>query len=207
MFDGASPSSLVLSAVVAYLLGAVPVGFLVARAFGIGDIRRHGSGTIGMTNVLRTAGKMPAVLTLIGDVVKGMLAVWLGAHVAGATPADVPVVAVAAVAGNCWSVFLRFRGGKGVATGLGALLVLVPWAIAPSALVFLAVVATTRYVSLGSLLGAIGVPVVALVLGYPVRSVIAAFCVALIIVLRHRENIERLLRGTENRLGRRATAS
>ena len=85
MFDGASPSSLVLSAVVAYLLGAVPVGFFVARAFGIGDIRRHGSGTIGMTNVLRTAGKMPAVLTLIGDVVKGMLAVWLGAHVAGAT--------------------------------------------------------------------------------------------------------------------------
>ena len=78
---------------------------------------------------------------------------------------------------------------------------------APSALVFLAVVATTRYVSLGSLLGAIGVPVVALVLGYPVRSMIAAFCVALIIVLRHRENIERLLRGTENRLGRRATAS
>ena len=207
MFDGASPSSLALSAVVAYLLGAVPVGFFVARAFGIGDIRRHGSGTIGMTNVLRTAGKMPAVLTLIGDVVKGMLAVWLGAHVAGATPADIPVVAVAAVTGNCWSVFLRFRGGKGVATGLGALLMLVPWAIAPSALVFLAVVATTRYVSLGSLLGATGVPVVALVLGYPARSMIAAVCVALIIVLRHRENIGRLLSGTENRLGRRATAS
>ena len=179
----------------------------MARAFGIGDIRRHGSGTIGMTNVLRTAGTMPAVLTLIGDVVKGMLAVWLGAHVAGATPADIPVVAVAAVTGNCWSVFLRFRGGKGVATGLGALLMLVPWAIAPSALVFLAVVATTRYVSLGSLLGATGVPVVALVLGYPARSVIAAVCVALIIVLRHRENIGRLLSGTENRLGRRATAS
>ena len=207
MFDGVSPSSLVLSAVVAYLLGAVPVGFFVARAFGIGDIRRHGSGTIGMTNVLRTVGKMPAVLTLIGDVVKGMLAVWLGAHVAGATPADIPVVGVAAVTGNCWSVFLSFRGGKGVATGLGALLMLVPWAIAPSALVFLAVVATTRYVSLGSLLGAIGVPVVALALGYPVRSVIAAVCVALIIVLRHRENIGRLLSGTENRLGRRATAS
>jgi glycerol-3-phosphate acyltransferase PlsY len=207
MLDGVSPSILVAGAVVAYLIGAIPVGFIVARAFGIGDIRRYGSGTIGMTNVLRTAGKMPAVLTLIGDVVKGMLAVWLGAHVAGATPADVPVVAVAAVIGNCWSVFLRFRGGKGVATGLGALLVLVPWAIGPSALVFLTVVATTRYVSLGSLLGAIGVPIVAFVLGYPVRSVIAAVCVALVIVLRHRENIGRLLSGTENRLGRRATAS
>ena len=204
--DGVSPSILVPSAVVAYLIGAIPVGFFVARAFGIGDIRRHGSGTIGMTNVLRTAGKMPAVLTLIGDVVKGMLAVWLGAYVAGATPADVPVVAVAAVIGNCWSVFLRFRGGKGVATGLGALLVLVPWAIAPSALVFLTVVATTRYVSLGSLLGAIGVPIVAFVLGYPVRPVIAALFVAIIIVLRHRENIGRLLSGTENRLGRRAAA-
>ena len=192
---------------VAYLVGAIPVGFVVARAFGIGDIRRHGSGSIGMTNVLRTAGKTPAILTLVGDVAKGMLAVWLGAWVAGVTVTDVPAAAVAAVIGNCWSVFLRFRGGKGVATGLGALLMLVPWALAPSAIVFLVVVATTRYVSLGSLLGAIGVPVVALVLGYPLGSVIAAAGVALIIVGRHHQNITRLLSGTEHRVGRRVTAS
>jgi glycerol-3-phosphate acyltransferase PlsY len=198
---------LVLGVAVAYLVGAIPIGFFVARAFGIGDIRRHGSGNIGMTNVLRTAGKTPAILTLVGDVVKGMLAVWLGASAAGLVGADIPAAAVAAVIGNCWSVFLRFRGGKGVATGLGALLALVPWAIVPSAIVFLGVVATTRFVSLGSLLGAIGVPIVALVLGYPVGSVIAAGGVAIIIAGRHHQNITRLLSGTEHRLGRHVTTS
>ena len=206
MLDGAL-RPFVFSVAAAYLIGAIPVGFFVARAFGIGDIRRHGSGNIGMTNVLRTAGKTPAVLTLIGDVAKGMLAVWLAAYAAGVAVADVPASAVAAVIGNCWSVFLRFRGGKGVATGLGALLMLVPWAIVPSAMVFLAVVVTTRYVSLGSLLGALGVPVVALVLGYPLGSVIAAALVALIIIGRHHQNIARLVSGTESRLGRRMTAA
>src|SRR5437870_7817824 len=115
MFDGASPSSLALSAVVAYLLGAVPVGFFVARAFGIGDIRRHGSGTIGATNVLRTAGRWPAVLTLLGDVAKGAGAVALGAMVAAPDERAAAASAVAAIIGNCWSIFLGFRGGKGVA--------------------------------------------------------------------------------------------
>ena len=185
-------------AVVAYLAGAIPVGFLVARAFGIGDIRRHGSGNIGMTNVLRTAGKLPGVLTLVGDVVKGMLAVWLGASVTGDAVVGAAVAAVAAVVGHCWSVFLRFRGGRGVATGLGALLLLVgPWAIAPSVVVFVVVVVTTRFVSLGSLLGTIGVPIVALALGRSLASVIAAGAIAIIVVARHRENIARLLKGTE----------
>ena len=185
-------------AVVAYLAGAIPVGFLVARAFGIGDIRRHGSGNIGMTNVLRTAGTLPGVLTLAGDVVKGMLAVWLGASVTGDAVVGAAVAAVAAVVGHCWSVFLRFRGGRGVATGLGALLVLVgPWAIVPSVVVFVVVVVTTRFVSLGSLLGTIGVPIVALALGRSLASVIAAGAIAIIVVARHRENIARLLKGTE----------
>jgi acyl phosphate:glycerol-3-phosphate acyltransferase len=205
MTDG-MPSSLALGALVAYLVGAIPVGFVVARAFGIGDIRRHGSGNIGMTNVLRTAGKVPAVITLVGDVLKGFAAVWLGAQMAGGAPSVAAAATVAAVAGNCWSVFLGFRGGKGVATGLGALLRLVPLAIVPSALVFLVVVATTRFVSLGSLLAAIGVPVVALALGYPTVSVVAAAGVALIVVGRHHQNIARLLNGTEHRLGRRVAA-
>ncbi len=198
---------LVLGAVVAYLIGAIPIGFVIARAFGIADIRRHGSGAIGATNVLRTAGKTPAILTLVGDVAKGAVAVSVGGYVAGVTPAGPALAAVAAVVGNCWSVFLGFRGGKGVATGLGAMLRLVPWAIVPAAIVFVAVVATTRYVSLGSLLGAVGVPVVALVLGYPGVSVAAAGVVALVIVARHHENITRLLSGTENRVGRRAKAA
>ena len=199
--------SVFLGAVVAYLVGAVPIGFLIARAFGVGDIRRHGSGNIGMANVLRTAGKTPAILTLLGDVVKGALAVVLGGAVAGAEPTGQAVAAVAAVAGNCWSVFLRFRGGKGVATGLGAMLRVVPWAVLPAAVVFVAVVATTRYVSLGSVLAAIGVPIAALVLGYPRASVLAAGAVALIIVARHHQNIARLRRGTERRLGQGAKAA
>jgi glycerol-3-phosphate acyltransferase PlsY len=199
--------SVLLGAVAAYFVGAVPVGFLVARAFGVSDIRQHGSGNIGMTNVLRTAGKAPAILTLLGDVVKGALAVVAGGAIAGAEPTASAVSAVAAVVGNCWSVFLGFRGGKGVATGLGAMLRLVPWAVVPAAVVFVTVVATTRFVSLGSLLAALGVPLVALVLGYPAASVVAAAVVALVIVARHHDNIARLLKGTESRLSRRARAA
>lgn len=206
-----------LGAVVAYLIGAIPIGFLIARAFGIGDVRRHGSGTIGATNVLRTAGKTPAILTLLGDVVKGAVAVVAGGAVAAMGGADGAAVgaagaAAAAVIGNCWSVFLGFRGGKGVATGLGAMLWLVPLAVVPSLVVFVVVVATTRFVSLGSLIATAGVPLVALVLSlargiYPLASVAAAAVVALVIVIRHRENIARLRSGTENRFGQRVKAA
>jgi glycerol-3-phosphate acyltransferase PlsY len=196
--------TLAVAALAAYVIGSIPVGFLIARAFGIGDVRRHGSGTIGATNVLRTAGKLPAILTLAGDVVKGALAVVAGGAVAAGDPAGAAIAAVAAVVGNCWSVFLGFRGGKGVATGLGAFLRLVPWAIVPALVVFLAVTLTTRYVSLGSLLSAIGVPLAALAIGYPGVSVIAAAVAVAIIVWRHRENIDRLRHGTERRVGERA---
>jgi len=184
--------------ITAYLVGAVPIGFLVARAFGIGDIRGHGSGNIGATNVLRAAGRGAAVLTLLGDVLKGYGAVALGAYF---EPEAVATCAVAAVAGNCWSIFLRFRGGKGVATGLGALLYLVPLAVVPALPVWLAVTATFRYVSLGSLLAAICVPLGSVLLGYPMPAVVGAASVAALVVARHRENIGRLLSGTERRLG------
>jgi len=187
--------------VVAYLVGAIPVGFLVARVLGLGDIRGQGSGNIGATNVLRTMGKGPALLTLIGDVSKGALAVWLVRLI------DVeaaPAAAVAAVVGNCWPVFLRFRGGKGVATGLGAVGTLAPLAVAPAALVWAAITATFRYVSLGSVLAALCVPLGAVMLAYPWPSVGACALVAAIIVVRHRENIGRLASGTERRLGERA---
>jgi glycerol-3-phosphate acyltransferase PlsY len=190
----------------AYLVGAVPVGFLVARAFGIGDIRRHGSGNIGMTNVLRTAGRWPAVLTLAGDVAKGYLAVAAAAALAGGDPTLTAWGAAAAVAGNCWSVFLRFRGGKGVATGLGAVLNVVPLAVLPAIIVWLVVIVTSRYVSLGSIMSTLCVPLGALLLGRPLATVTACAAIAAIIVLRHHENITRLLAGNERRLGRRAGA-
>ena len=188
----------------AYLVGAIPVGFLVGRAFGIGDIRRHGSGNIGATNVLRTAGRLPAALTLVGDVVKGAAATALGS---AWTPGDRRIVAasaVAAIVGNCWSIFLRFRGGKGGATGLGAFLVLTPWAVWPAALVWIAVTGAFRYVSLASIMATVCVPLGALVLGYPGPSVLAGVFGAAIVVARHRDNISRLMAGTERRIGERA---
>jgi len=187
----------------AYLIGALPVGFLIARAWGIGDIRQHGSGNIGMTNVLRTAGRTPAILTLVGDVAKGYLAVAAGGAIAAGETAMLAAAAVAAIVGNCWSVFLGFRGGKGVATGLGAFLRLVPWAVAPAALVWLIVTVSFRYVSLGSLMAAVCVPLGALLLGY--GGVRAAACAvgAAIVIVRHHENIGRLFAGTERRLGER----
>jgi glycerol-3-phosphate acyltransferase PlsY len=196
----------VLAVLVAYLVGAVPVGWLVARAAGVADIRRQGSGNIGATNVLRTAGRLPAIATLLGDVGKGFLAVTLGAALGGGEPGVTAAAAVAAVAGNCWSVFLAFRGGKGVATGLGALLATVPLATVAALPVFVAVVATTRFVSLGSLLSALCVPLGAWALGYPAACVASAAVIAVVVAARHHENIARLLAGTESRLGRRSPA-
>jgi acyl phosphate:glycerol-3-phosphate acyltransferase len=197
--------------VTAYLIGAMPIGYLVGRAFGVTDIRRHGSGSIGATNVLRTVGRLPALLTLGGDIVKGYAAVALGAVLAsgpvgldlGATAA----CAVAAVIGNCWSVFLGFRGGKGVATGLGALLRIVPWAVVPAAAVWFGVTLSFRYVSLGSILAAVCVAVAAPLLGYPGPFALAALGVAVIVVVRHHANIARLLAGHEPKVGQRRTSA
>ncbi|MGH7311724.1 MAG: glycerol-3-phosphate 1-O-acyltransferase PlsY [Candidatus Rokuibacteriota bacterium] len=176
---------------------------MVARAFGVVDVRSHGSGNIGAANVLRTAGRLPGLLTLGGDIAKGYLAVVAGTAVGGGGPAASAVAAVAAILGNCWSVYLRFRGGKGVATGLGAFLHVAPWATAPAALVWLVTAITFRYVSLASLMAALCVPIGALVLGYARESVAACAVAAAIVVYRHRDNIGRLLAGTERRLGER----
>lgn len=192
-----------LGLVLVYLIGAIPVGVLVARAAGGVDIRRHGSGSIGATNVLRTLGPLPGALTLIGDVAKGYAAVRL-ARALGPGTVWPALGAVLALVGNCWSVFLRLRGGKGVATGFGAFLALAPWATAPAALVWVIVTATFRYVSLASMLACLGLPVGVLLLGYPWPAVAAAAVAGGIIVLRHRANLGRLLSGTEPRLGERA---
>jgi glycerol-3-phosphate acyltransferase PlsY len=192
----------VLAVVAAYLVGAVPIGWLVARMFGVSDIRQRGSGNIGATNVLRTLGWLPAIVTLLADVLKGYLAVVVGGLLGGGDARVVATASVAAVVGNCWSVFLGFRGGKGVATGLGALLRTVPLATLAALPVFLAVVATTRFVSLGSLLSAACVPLGAVMLGYPASHAVAALAVAVVVISRHHANIARLRAGTESRLGR-----
>jgi acyl phosphate:glycerol-3-phosphate acyltransferase len=193
--------------VLAYLVGAIPTGYLVARASGAGDIRRHGSGTIGATNVLRTVGWGPAVLTLGGDVLKGYVAVAAAALLAPGDTRVTAISSIAAVAGNCWSIFLGFRGGKGVATGFGAMLRLVPWATGPAALVWVILAATFRYASLASLTSALLIPIGAGLLRYDLGTVVAPAVVAGIIVFRHRDNVARLMVGTEPRIGeRRPTA-
>jgi glycerol-3-phosphate acyltransferase PlsY len=197
----------------AYLIGALPIGFVVARAFGLGDIRQHGSGNIGATNVLRTLGKGPAILTLVGDMVKGWCAVEVAARISGHTHVAATAAALA-VAGNCWSVFLGFRGGKGVATGLGAMLRLVPWATLPAALVWIVVATTLRYVSLASLAAAACIPLGVAIFaaaapgfGYALPHLLATAAAAVIVIARHHENIDRLRSGTERRIGERSPAT
>lgn len=189
-----------------YAIGAIPVGVLVARAAGGVDIRRRGSGNIGATNVLRTLGPAAGALTLVGDVVKGYAAVSL-ARALDPAPGWAAAGAVIAIVGNCWPVFLGFRGGKGVATGFGAFLALAPLATAPAALVWVIVTATFRYVSLASMLACVGLPIGVALLRYPWPSVAAAVVAGAIIIARHHANLSRLLQGTETRLGERAPQS
>jgi acyl phosphate:glycerol-3-phosphate acyltransferase len=196
----------VLGLAVVYLIGSIPVGFLVARVSGGLDIRGKGSGNIGATNVLRTLGLVPAVLTLLGDIAKGYFAV-RAAEVLGPEPAWGAAGALLAIIGNCWPVFLRFKGGKGVATGLGAFLALTPKAILPAVAVWITLAAAFRYVSLASMLGCVALALGAWAFGYAPTSAVAADCAAILIVWRHRENMRRLVSGTERRLGERASAA
>lgn len=182
----------------AFVVGSIPFGLLLARLRGV-DIRKVGSGNIGTTNVLRSQGKGMAALTLLCDLLKGLVPTWAALAIAG-PPAAAPT-AVAAVAGHCFSIFLRGKGGKGVATGLGVFLVLSPKATLAALAIFIATVATTRYVSLGSLLAAAAVAPLAWLLGSPGSAVVAALAVALIIVARHHENVRRLVKGRESKLG------
>jgi len=190
----------------AYLIGAIPTGALVARAHGV-DLTQHGSRRTGATNALRVLGKPAAALVLVGDVLKGVLAVWLGGRLVQ-HDAGKAVAALVAVIGHTYSVFLGGRGGRGVATGLGSLLALSPPALLWAVVSGLATMGATRYVSLGSLVGA---AVGGAALGWRVQRgaapreyLLYALLGPLFLCYSHRDNIRRLLSGTERRLGERA---
>jgi glycerol-3-phosphate acyltransferase PlsY len=195
----------------AYLLGSVPFGYLMVRVTGKGDVRETGSGGTGATNVTRRAGKGAGVLTLALDAAKGALAVLIARWML-APGADVDwwvaASALAAIIGHVFPVWLGFRGGKGVATGLGVFLLLAPLAVAVAALIFLLIVWQTRYVSLGSIVAAAAIPFGVWLRGaataQPTASLTPLLTTALVgsalIILMHHANIGRLLRGTENRL-------
>jgi len=189
---------LVAGALVAYLLGAIPFGPLLVKLAGAGDLRAIGSGSTGATNVLRTGRKGLALAVLLLDAAKGGVPAglaywWLGPDMA-------KVVALAAVVGHCWPVYLRFQGGKGVATAAGVLFALVPVVALTALAVFALVVRLSRYVSLGSLSAAAAGPLAAWVFAYPEWVPLLA-AIALVVVVKHASNIRRLLAGTENRLG------
>jgi acyl phosphate:glycerol-3-phosphate acyltransferase len=191
----------VLTLAAAYLVGSIPFSYLVARAFGVADVRSVGSGNVGATNVMRSAGKGPGIAALVLDALKGAAASVAALRLFPQSEWLPPLAAVAAVVGHVFPVWLRFRGGKGVATGAGAFAPLAPVATAAAAVVFLLTAVLTRYVSLGSVFSAAALAVVAFVSGSPRPVALSAAAVAALVVLKHRGNIERLFRGTERRLG------
>lgn len=186
----------------AYLLGSIPFGVLLTRLFGGGDVRKSGSGNIGATNVARVAGPLPGILTLLFDVAKGATAVWLAGRVSNESATWMMIAALAALLGHCFPVWLKFRGGKGVATAAGAFLVLCPAALLGSVILFLLVAFFWRYVSLASISAAASMPLLIYFLwaphhAPPLMVTFGALAAAAMIVYKHDANIQRLVQGEE----------
>ncbi len=196
--------NLALLLAAAYLLGSVPFAIVSSRLFGLADPRRYGSGNPGATNVLRSGNKAAALLTLAGDCAKGWLAVWAAARL-GFDPAEAALAGFAAFLGHVFSVFLRFNGGKGVATALGVLAGIHGWIALIALATWLTVAFTTRYSSAAALCAALAAPLAgfALLGAGPIVAVLTL--IAAVLVWRHAANIRRLLDGTESRIGGRRT--
>ncbi len=194
--------------VLSYLLGSVPWGYLALRWRHGVDIREHGSGSIGMTNVLRTGGGPVAVAVLTLDIAKGTLAVVMGRTIIGSTEGEV-AAGLLALVGHNWPVFLQFRGGRGVLTGLGGLSVMAPLVVAIGAVAFLFITGFSRYVSLGSALGLVITCLAMLALAitgmYSTPYALYTFLGSAIIIWQHRDNIRRIREGNERRLGQPAS--
>lgn len=184
---------------VIYLIAAIPTGIVLARVMGYEDVRDKGSGNIGATNVYRVAGKLPGVLTLIGDILKGFLPLLACKSWLVPTPTQLGIACAMAIVGHCYPIYLKFRGGKGIATALGIFLVISPLAVLGAAIVFGITVAISRFISLGSVLAAMSAPLLVLMLNEPQPIFLATLVIAALIVWRHRSNIKRLLDGSENR--------
>lgn len=189
--------ALIIVVATAYLIGSIPTGLLLGKAYGI-DVRKEGSGNIGATNLYRTVGRKVGIITLIGDCLKGLLPVVL-VKLSALPPEFAAWAGLAAFCGHVFSVFLKFRGGKGVATALGVFLALAPLAVAIAVALFAAIMFIWRYVSLGSISAAVAMPLAVYLLGGSNTVTAVTFVIAAIAIVRHRENIKRLISGTENR--------
>jgi acyl phosphate:glycerol-3-phosphate acyltransferase len=199
--------------VCSYLLGSIPFGYILVRVFKGVDVRSIGSGNIGATNVARSGGKKLAIATFVLDAWKGWLPVFLVLHLSGILPSGPgplhtlgAIAALSALAGHVFPVWLGFKGGKGVATGFGVFLALAPLAALLAMSIFAVVVYATRYVSLASILAAAAFPLILFLLKrntFPAPALLISTAAALIVILRHYQNIGRLWTGTENRFGAR----
>lgn len=197
------------AAALAYVLGSIPFAVVVSRVMGLSDPRSYGSGNPGATNVLRSGNKKAAAATLVLDAFKGWLAVWLGARAAQAgwlDAAAVPLLALAVLAGHLWPMFLRFRGGKGVATAAGVLLAVNPWLGLATIATWLIVAVFFRYSSLAALAAAVFAPFYAVIgqdLAWRLQPamLLALGAISLLVIWRHQGNIRKLLRGEESRIG------
>jgi glycerol-3-phosphate acyltransferase PlsY len=188
----------------AYLLGSIPFGLLFARLFGAKDVRQSGSGNIGATNVARVAGPLPGILTLLFDAGKGALAVWLAARFADHSARMMMLTGIAALLGHCFPVWLRFKGGKGVATGLGVLAALCSSAALAAVMLFVLIVVSLRIVSLASITAAAAMPLLVYFLWAPHHAppLVISFgtlVAAALIIYNHNANLQRLVEGTEPR--------
>ena len=184
-----------------YILGSVPTGFLVGRAWGV-DVRRTGSGNIGMANVLRSVGKWPAVITMAGNMLKGFVPVFL-ARFLTENEWVIAAVALAALMGHCWPVFLGFKGGKAVATGAGTTIALAPVAGLALFAFWWGVVLVSRYTSLGAISVMLVSPIAFLVTGQPIPYVLYTVIGGSLVLWRHKENARALIKGTERKIGQK----
>lgn len=203
-------TAILLLVIGSYLLGSVPTGVVLAAALGRQDIRSAGSGNIGATNATRVLGKKIGACTFLGDALKGFIPVLAAQLLLADNAAKLQPVAaacgLAAFLGHLYPIYLRFRGGKGVATACGVILGLEPLVIVPLLIVFIAVAAVSRYISLASLASAFTMPLLLLATGtliHPITPavIVLGFIMAVLIFIKHKSNIERLLQGTENRFG------
>ena len=195
------------TALVAYFLGSIPFGYLIVRWQRGIDVRTTGSGSIGATNVMRNLGIAGFAITFLLDFGKGIASVLIASRLTSANPVWVAAAAVGTIVGHCFPVWLKFRGGKGVATAVGVFLVLAPREVGIALLLFAVIVAVTRYISLGSIIATGAFPVLLYFIDHPPAPIVAGAAFgAAIIITRHSANIGRLLRGVENRVGKRKGA-
>jgi glycerol-3-phosphate acyltransferase PlsY len=192
----------VLALVLAYLIGSLSFGYLAGRLLKGVDIRQYGSGNTGSTNILRTLGTGPAIVVFILDVGKGLAAVYL-AQALNLSPVWIMLSGIAVVAGHNWPVLFNFRGGRGIATSLGVLFGLAPAVMLIALTTGVVIIAVTRYVSLGSIIGAAMVPFLVLAFRLPPAYLFFGTLLSILAIYRHRQNIKRLLSGTESKLGKR----